>query len=203
MIEPGGVYRAGPHLLACGDLAAGHFDELLLGRWNGAAKAKERAAESARSAAAVYVRLPRVPTAPDADLLRAVARATRAARRLSAVEVPRGGELVLSDGGERVTLSGGRTLYLGARGADRGRAWRVANELRRNAGAATVVALVVALGTRRGEWVADPILGSAETLFAVNGLGRRCLGMEPDPDRLAAALDRVGLEPTKEGELDG
>lgn len=54
-------------------------------------------------------------------------------------------------------------------------------------------------GSRKGEAVFDPFMGSGTTALACQRLGRRAYGMEFDPGYLAVQLERLselGLEPT-------
>jgi hypothetical protein len=45
--------------------------------------------------------------------------------------------------------------------------------------------------TEAGDWVFDPCIGQGLTARAAHALGRRCLGMELNPRRLAVTIDRL------------
>ena len=53
-------------------------------------------------------------------------------------------------------------------------------------------------GSRRGELIFDPFLGSGTTMIASDNLKRRCYGIELDPRYCAVILQRMsdmGFEP--------
>ena len=46
-------------------------------------------------------------------------------------------------------------------------------------------------GTKLGDAVFDPFLGSGTTMVAAEQLGRRCFGIEIEPKYVAVALERM------------
>lgn len=204
----GDVWRAGPHVLACGDLEQGHAAALLA---------------SFGPAAVAYGDLPYTPALATgfrtkAGMSRPVDFPALLARAVEAVRLAGGGFLEIGKDwwgvlAGAVVASSGRvvgswpiTYYRRNPAALLQLSWTGASPAGDPSGMddQNTPAWAVERCSEVGGLVFDPCAGRGLTVRAAHALGRRALALELNPRRLACALDWLaarGLEPKKEGSL--